>query len=1026
VNFDAELEGLLLAGFDCLKEPLRQQIEEGGFDGVAALSKAEPIFVELHNRLAPFLNQADDYLPSSADLGIDIRASIFEVDVEQQLEQLRTAIASAPEHLLLDTLRTTIEIFDGFAELLSLPSFSQVGQATQQALAVAPKDLTAIAQTALEHWQRDRAFLLAGAIAQVGEVEAKLQHWGTPAPEKDMAYQFFLEEAGELLQIIESGLLTLKEERSKNKVHEIMRAAHSIKGGAASVGLGAIRTLAHHLEDYFKALYQDTVVIDTELEGLLLQGFDCLKTPLLTEITEGTNNSAECLEAAQEIFQAIEARLGDALHQAEEYIPSSSDLGIDIVTSIFEVDVQQGLEQIETSLTSGDSQAMATVLPSVLEMFQGFAELLNLPGFGEICQQVNIALTEKPEEITAITSLALENFRLAMQQVQAGDRTRGGEVLPAWAELLSASNFEDAGLLDLDGFEDAITEVAFFHIPLIRENTPTLEELFSDIDEPLLEPTISLEQLEGNSLEEVFGDLPLEEDNSATALEEVFGDLPLDEVFAGYTAPLSEEEQPSLEEVFGGSEELEAEIKAIAADFEQLPLATLPEPTLIPEAPVTPPPPPLPAPVIPAPTAPKELTKSTKVPAAGLSVRVDFDRLERMNNLVGELSINHNSLSLQNGQLQFAVKELLNRFTKFAGMSNKLRELSDLMLIAPQSPEHNLLPKTAGEETSLNEFDALEMDRYGRLYSLLQGLLEEMMQLEESVDDIVLFARGSNQTLDVERQMLTNLRDELMWARMLPLGEVLNSFPRVLRDLSAHYNKPVRLKLTGTGVLVDKAALEKLYDPLLHLLRNAFDHGIESSTVRASQGKASEGLIEIRAYHQGNQTIVEVRDDGGGLNYEKIRALALKTELITPEMAAVITKERLGDLIFEPGFSTAEVVSDLSGRGVGLDVVRDQLRSLKGTVAVNSIPGEGTTFTLRLPLTLTIAKLLVCLTHANAGIALPSDSIEEIIIPQPEQIKLSGQERFLLFANHARFADFERGRGIKTLRGKERGDPQKS
>jgi chemotaxis family two-component system sensor histidine kinase/response regulator PixL len=199
--------------------------------------------------------------------------------------------------------------------------------------------------------------------------------------------------------------------------------------------------------------------------------------------------------------------------------------------------------------------------------------------------------------------------------------------------------------------------------------------------------------------------------------------------------------------------------------------------------------------------------------------------------------------------------------------------------------------------------------------------------------------------------------------------------------------------------LVDKAALEKLYDPLLHLLRNAFDHGIESSTVRASQGKSSEGLIEIRAYHQGNQTIVEVRDDGGGLNYEKIRALALKAGLITPEMAAVITKEPLGDLIFEPGFSTAEVVSELSGRGVGLDVVRDQLRSLKGTVSVSSIPGEGKIFTLRLPLTLTIAKLLVCLTQANAGIALPSDSIEEIIIPQPEQIKLSGVERFLLFAN---------------------------
>ncbi|HAG83076.1 MAG TPA: hybrid sensor histidine kinase/response regulator, partial [Cyanobacteria bacterium UBA12227] len=245
-----------------------------------------------------------------------------------------------------------------------------------------------------------------------------------------------------------------------------------------------------------------------------------------------------------------------------------------------------------------------------------------------------------------------------------------------------------------------------------------------------------------------------------------------------------------------------------------------------------------------------------------------------------------------------------------------------------------------------------------------------------------------------QRQMLTHLRDELMWARMLPIGEVLNRFPRMLRELSTTYHKRVNLKLYGTGVLVDKAVLEKLYDPLLHLLRNAFDHGIESPEIRRQQGKSEQGEIEIRAYHKGSQTIIEVKDDGQGLNSERIGRRAVDLGLLSPQQLGTISNSRLWELIFEPGFSTAHQVSELSGRGVGLDVARLQLRSLKGTISVSSSPGSGTTFTLRLPLTLTIAKLLVCFIGSTA-IAVPSDSIEELVIPKENQVKQSGIQRFL-------------------------------
>ena len=395
-------------------------------------------------------------------------------------------------------------------------------------------------------------------------------------------------------------------------------------------------------------------------------------------------------------------------------------------------------------------------------------------------------------------------------------------------------------------------------------------------------------------------------------------------------------------------------------------------------------------------------SKSQKA-AAKLSVRVDLERLERMNNLVGELTINRNSLSLQNEQLQQNVAELGQKFFRFREITQKLREISDEIVLdrrsngLPQVSSHVSNRTHAGsQQHESTEFDALEMDSYSSLYASIQNVLEEIVQLEESVDDITIFAKQSDRTIDSQRQMLAQMRDELMWVRMLPLDQILQRFPRTLRELSNKYNKPVNLKLTGTGVLVDKAVLEKLSDPLLHILRNGFDHGIEEPQIRSDLGKAPTGTIEIHAYYQGNQTVIEIKDDGKGLDVAKIAQKGIEKGLISAIEAKSATKERLYDLIFEPGFSTASKVSELSGRGVGMNIVRSQIETLKGKITVTSSPGEGSVFTLRLPLTLTIAKLLVC-SLGTTCFAIPSDSIEEIIIPTAERIKTSNRQKFLFF-----------------------------
>ena len=913
---------------------------------------------------------------------------------------------------------------------------------------------------------------------------------------RDQAYQFFIEEAPELLQVIEAGLLKIRQEHSTANIHNLMRAAHSIKGGSASVELEAIATLAHRLETLVKVFYDESIEIDSDLESQLLQAYDCLRLPLMEQITVGSFDAENALALADPIFTRLEERFGDALAQVDSYMPSSADLGIDMTKSIFEVDVQEGLEHLAAVVAHPQDYEVAGELRAQAEVFAGFAELLSKPEFGAIAKTTLAALEAHPDRALVIAQLALTDFQLSREAVlgniapgtRSSESLNGGTITPS-AALIALANPTASELPDSANAEVEPTEERVFN------TAPSLEELFGSAS---VIPEIGREDIPVEvdadwMLDETFTASPEWMADSfaiASDTDTEASDLPeLTEVEWITEATSAEVEQateeiPLLEEVFGSvfaMSETEAEAERVTEEdipteveelqtTSSLPLIPTPQ-SLIPDTPKTlegtvqsiaeifdslpsiqdilTPTSATTANLVPVTKAnklvpvestapvnqPAEATPSNNeeaTPTPQLSVRVDSNRLGRMNNLVGELAINRNGLSLQNEQLQGSVRELLNRFTRVQTMVSQLQALSDQMLVNTSSAgsiashpgvmslgrgrakgqgTNSLSKPTNGnspwliettkigdqgdqETTDKSNFDSLELDSYGFLHSQLQGLLDDMVQFEEAVDDIVLFAKATDQSLEQQRQMLTQLRDELMWARMLPLGEVLNRYPRMLRDLSTTYRKPVSLKLSGTSVLVDKAVLEKLYDPLLHLLRNAFDHGIEAPELRHQQGKSEEGHIEVRAYHQGSQTVIEVRDDGQGLNLERIRAQAQEMGLLSAEQAAAVTNNQLFELIFEPGFSTASQVSELSGRGVGLDVVRAQMRSLKGTITVSSSPGVGTTFTLRLPLTLTIAKLLVCFIGSTA-LAMPSDSIEEIIVPKAEQIKESGRERFL-------------------------------
>ncbi len=243
-----------------------------------------------------------------------------------------------------------------------------------------------------------------------------------------------------------------------------------------------------------------------------------------------------------------------------------------------------------------------------------------------------------------------------------------------------------------------------------------------------------------------------------------------------------------------------------------------------------------------------------------------------------------------------------------------------------------------------------------------------------------------NEQIEYLERITTNLHESVMKVRMVPIESVVNRFPRMIRDLSKKLNKEMELIMTGEDTELDRTVIDEIGDPLMHMLRNAADHGLESTIDRLKLGKPQVGTIRLDAYQDGNNVTIEVSDDGAGVDVEKIKRKALEKGQITEEQAEYMTEKEAIDLLFMPAFSTAEKISDVSGRGVGLDVVKNKIEGLGGDVEVVTKLGEGTTFIVRLPLTLAIIQALM-VEVSGEKYALPLNSIVTVEEILPEDIR---------------------------------------
>ena len=363
-------------------------------------------------------------------------------------------------------------------------------------------------------------------------------------------------------------------------------------------------------------------------------------------------------------------------------------------------------------------------------------------------------------------------------------------------------------------------------------------------------------------------------------------------------------------------------------------------------------------------------SSATSEPAEGKApvnetLRIDIERLDRLMNLTGELVVTNARFAQITSQMS-PVFRRNSVFNKSKDLTERLRQRLDFV-------RKHIGSASSPDERLSNVLDGLEDE--------LGGLDEQSAMWDEGHRHFLQITEAVDQLTRVSK----NLQRGVLNTRMVPVGPLLNRFKRVIRDLSVERGKRVQLVVHGENTELDRRMIDSLGDPLLHLVRNSIDHGIESPDQRKAAGKPETGTISIEASQRGNNVLITLRDDGGGISAEKICERVVSRGIASEAQVREMSDQQIIDFIWHPGFSTAEQITEISGRGVGMDIVRSAITGLSGTIDVSSKPGEGTTFTIRLPLTLAIIRSLL-IRDRDGHFSIPIDDVREIVSVAPDKI----------------------------------------
>lgn len=389
-------------------------------------------------------------------------------------------------------------------------------------------------------------------------------------------------------------------------------------------------------------------------------------------------------------------------------------------------------------------------------------------------------------------------------------------------------------------------------------------------------------------------------------------------------------------------------------------------------------------------TVPTQQQQGGRPVVAEQNLRINISTLNSLINLAAELLISRNRMTNQLGSMEGIFGKLQREKAMLGGIMKKIQTLAGKTDF--EALTEGIL--TGEEQGILKDFADIEFDRFSEYDVIIKDLRSNISNFEDVSRDVRELGDAFRQSILSVSQIANELNREIMGMRMVPVKHMFIRFQRSIRDIGREEEKDVDLKVEGEETRLDKTVMEEVIEPIMHCVRNAVSHGIELPATRVEKGKPRMGMIQLRAFQDGNQVVLEIEDDGAGIDPNKLKQSAINKRLISPERAASMTETEAMELMFVPGFSTAEKVTTLSGRGVGMDVVKNVITRFKGSVSVKSNIGKGSKFIIRLPLTLAINQSL--LINASGRIyAFPLSVIEETVDLRMDSIRRIGDQELI-------------------------------
>ncbi len=777
----------------------------------------------------------------------------------------------------------------------------------------------------------------------------------------------FVEEGRDLLDHSDQLLVSLRENPDEREIiGGLQRDLHTLKGGARMAGIMAIGELGHAMESLLEAAAEHRLQLQRQDIPLLESGFDRLHT-MVTRV--GDRRAVVIPEA---LVAAFDARAFGRAFEPAQWAPPVQDLAPAIAVEdpseapVFEVVAPEQVvpedilpEEValeEPAFEQAASEDIAAEEDVVLEESVLEERALNETAIDQAALE-QAAAEQAAFEQAAIEQAAIEQAAIEKAAIEkAAIEQAAIEQAAIEKAAIEKAAIEQAAIEQLILEEAALGAAALGEAavqePAAEEPVAEAHAIEAPVSEDIVLEDVAFEEI---SLEEATFEQTLVEQ---TLTEHTFDDgVFVDEAFTEIVAPAEPETREYVARV---SYEYEYEVPAAAAP-ETVDAATDVEPEieLQPEVEVE-----LEAEVAAArpqmPSfAPLPELKPLSVPVdlgagadddVGLrgtqeQVRVRAELLDRLVNYAGEVAIYRSRLEQQLGAFRGATAEMAQTNTRLRDQLRRLDIETEAQIIARYQREG---------ETRDETFDPLELDRFSNLQQLSRALAEtatDLSSLQSTLDDLT---QGYETLLLQQSRVSSELQEGLMRTRMVPFDTVVPRLRRVLRQAATDTGKPVQLKLDGAQGELDRNVLERMTAPLEHMLRNAVAHGLEKPDQRSAAGKPAEGTVTIAIRKEGSEVVLQITDDGKGLDRDAIRQRGETRGLVHKD--AVLSSAQLDALILEPGFSTAEEVSQLAGRGVGMDVVASEVRQLGGTLDIHSQRGTGTVFTLRLPQTLAVTQ----------------------------------------------------------------------